>query len=433
MYIHTKTLVLLSLFHAGICFGAAQGAKQLSVPAGSRFRVEVIRRARLQKGRAIQGRLLEPVYAENRLLVPRGALLDGTVSEVRPAAHGKRLDAKFHGDFTPLHEPVIEWTAFSRGGGENDSLLAESSGGAGSTLYFRSIHSGEHTSLFRRAWEGLMGRKDSAVSTVTAPHKWERLQKFFWSQMPYHPQYLEEGTSYEMALIRDLHLTAESPTAEGGPGAQKPLEHLVSVHSRLRSDLDSAKAKPGDPVEAVVTEPVLDAQNRLLIPQNSVLHGKVLRAAPSGRWGHNGTLRFTFEEVTWPSGFRQNVEATPTAIESGSDTKMQIDQEGGVARQTNRSIAAPLVMGLLSASALGDDDGGLGKAAVSSNGFALVGRLAAIGIGSRYVGGSIGAVATGRSIYTRWLAHGKETRFGTDTEVQLEISPAHAHRMSPVQ
>jgi len=65
---------------------------------------------------------------------------------------------------------------------------------------------------------------------------------------------------------------------------------------------------------------------------------------------------------------------------------------------------------------LGDDDGGLGKAAVSSNGFALVGRLAAIGIGSRYVGGSIGAVATGRSIYTRFLAHGKDTHFGLDTD-----------------
>jgi hypothetical protein len=85
-------------------------------------------------------------------------------------------------------------------------------------------------------------------------------------------------------------------------------------------------------------------------------------------------------------------------------------------------------MGLLSASALGDEDGGLSKAAVSSNGFALVGRLAAIGIGSRYVGGS-GAVATGRSIYTHWLAHGKDTHFGNDTEVLLEMSPAHAHRM----
>ena len=46
--------------------------------------------------------------------------------------------------------------------------------------------------------------------------------------------------------------------------------------------------------------------------------------------------------------------------------------------------------------------------------------------------GSIGAVATGRTIYTRFLAHGKDTHFNNDTEVLLEMSPAHEHRMAPV-
>jgi len=47
-------------------------------------------------------------------------------------------------------------------------------------------------------------------------------------------------------------------------------------------------------------------------------------------------------------------------------------------------------------------------------------------------GGAIGAVATGRTVYTRFLAHGKDTHFGEDTEVLMEISPAHAQRMNPV-
>jgi hypothetical protein len=427
----TKALVFLSLFLAKTCFGTPDGTKQLTVSSGTLLRVEAIRRTRLQKGHAIQGRLLDPIYADNRLLIPTGAALEGTIAALRPAAHGKRLDAKFHGDFTPLSVPVIQWTTLERSDGSRYPLLAESASGAGSTLYFRSAQTG-HVSLFRRAWNTVIGRKDSAVSTVTAPHKWERIQKFFWSQMPYHPQYLEEGSQFEMALTEDLLLPVDTHVLQTNLSAQKPLEQMVSVHSRLRSDLSSAKAKAGDPVEAIVTEPVLDPKNQVVIPQNSILHGNVLSALPARRWGRNGVLRFSFNEVSWPSGFRQNVQATPTAIESSPENKLAIDQEGGAVQQTNRSIAAPLIMGLLSASALGDDDGGLGKAAVSSNGFALVGRLAAIGIGSRYVGGSIGAVATGRSIYTRWLAHGKDTHFGTDTEVQLEMSPAHAHRMMPV-
>jgi hypothetical protein len=251
--------------------------------------------------------------------------------------------------------------------------------------------------------------------------------------MPYHPQYIDEGTQFEMALTKDLHLPVDSPLRPVNLNAQNTPEHIISVHSRLQTDLDSAHAKAGDPVEAVVTQPVFDAQNQLIIPQNSILHGTVRRALPSRRWGRNGTLQFSFNEVSLPSGLRTGVQATPMAIESSPDTKVEVDQEGGVARQTNRSIAAPLVMGLLSASALGDDDGGLGKTAVSSNGFALLGRLTAIGIGSRYVGGSIGALGTGRTIYERWLAHGKDTHFGNNTEVLLEVTPSRAHRMAPVQ
>lgn len=424
-------LVLLLLLLAELCFGSQDDATKAVVSSGSMFRVEVTRRTRLQEGRVIQGRLLEPMYADNNLVIPSGAVLDGKIAAVRPAARGKRLDAKFHGDFTPLREPVLHWSAVSRNDGSRYSLIAESGAGAGSTLYFRSVCGG-HISLFRRTWSALIGRKDAAVSTVTTPNRLQRLEKFFWSQMPYRLQYVEAGTQYEMVLKADLQVPAESRIARVSLYEQKPLDQLVSVHSRLCSDLDSARAKAGDPVEAVVTQPVFDTANQLIIPQDSILHGTVLRAIPSGPWGRSGVLRFSFAEVSLPSGFRQNVVATPTAIESSPDTKMAMDEEGGVAQQTNRSIVAPLVMGLLSASALGDDDGGLGKTAVSSNGFALVGRLAAIGIGSRYVGGSIGAVATGRSIYTRWLAHGKNAHFGNGTEVLLEMSPAHAHRMAPV-
>ena len=251
--------------------------------------------------------------------------------------------------------------------------------------------------------------------------------------MPYHPQYVEEGSQFEMALTAELEVPAEPNIVPVNLSEQQSLEHLVTVHSRLRTDLNSAKTKAGDPVEAIVTEPVLDAQNQLIIPQNSILRGKVLSSTPSRRFGRNGVLRFSFNEVNLPSGFRQPVDATPMAIESSPDTKVAIDDEGALTQQANRSIAAPLVMGLLSAQALGNDDGALGSPLVASNGFALIGRLVAVGIGSRYVGGAIGAAGTARTVYTRFLAHGKDTHFNQDTEVVLEMSPAHAHRMSHVR
>ena len=78
-------------FLAGLCFDAPNGEKQVTVPAGTLLRVEVIRRTRLQENQPIEGRLLDPVYAENRMLIPSGATLEGTISAVHPAAHGRRL------------------------------------------------------------------------------------------------------------------------------------------------------------------------------------------------------------------------------------------------------------------------------------------------------------------------------------------------------
>ncbi len=134
-----KRFVWLSLLQAALCFAAPEGAQQgLTVSSGAAFRVEILRRTRLQVGRVVVGRLLEPIYAENRLLIPSGALLEGKIAELTPASHSKRVEAKLHGDFTPLKEPVIEWFVLSRNDGSSYRLHAESTAGAGGTLYFRS-------------------------------------------------------------------------------------------------------------------------------------------------------------------------------------------------------------------------------------------------------------------------------------------------------
>ena len=404
---------------------ARDDSTQVTVPSGTLLRVEVTRRVRMRLGNEIEGRLLEPIYAENRLLVPCGAVLHGTIIETRAAAHGKRMNAKLHGDFTPLREPVIEWTLLTRVDGSEYPLLAESTTGAGGTLYFRT-EAPQRVSFMRRAWNSLASGKTKQVQSDEVPRRGERLQKYLWSQLPVHPQYLETGARYEVRLSQDLQVAARPLPMAMDLNQPRSWQGVVWVYSRLQTNLDSANAKPGDSVEAIVTAPVFDEQGHLVLPQNSVLYGTVLSAEPSGRWGHNGSLRFVFRQVSWPAGFTQMVEAAPLAIESSPAAKMAIDQEGGVARQNEHSLAAPLLMGLLSGSTLGDEDAGRGKITASSNGFAIIGRVVGLASGSPYVGGGIGAVATARSIYKHWLAHGKETSFGPETEVVLEMAPGHA-------
>ena len=429
---------LLLLSFAATCSASDSGS--LRVPSGTKVRLEITHRSRLKTGEAVQGRSLEPIYVDNRLAVPQGALLSGRIAAVRPAPRSKRLDAKFHGDFTPLGEPVIRFTGLTLADGEHYSMAAEAGGGSGTTLYFRTA--GEpQKSVFRRMWDSVSVKKNSAISTVKAPGKADRLKQLFWSQMPYHPQSVEAGTQYEASFTEQLELPASAPTAASGsvlhpsalsagaPGTPEPIKGLISVQGRLRTQLDSAKARPGDPVEAVVTQPAFDDNHNLLIPQGTVLRGKVLQAAPAGRWGHNGLLRFSFNEINLPAGFRQNVEGVPTAIAGSRDQDLRVDQEGGITLPSKRSVMAPLVLGVLATSGMADEDADLLHSATSSNGFGIIARVIAIASRSQYVGGSIGMVATGRSVYTRWLAHGKNLQFGEDTEIQLQLSPERARQL----
>jgi hypothetical protein len=422
-------LCLAFLSIATVRLFADAGEKSLIVANETKARVAIIERTKLKRGEAIQGRLLEPIYVDNRLAIPAGARLDGNIVSIRPAPRAKRLDAKSHGDFTPLGEPVIEFSGLSLRDGEHYPVSAEVNGGAGTTLYFSSA-TAKQKSIFQRAKDAVVGKKNSAISTVTAPGKLDRLKSWFWSQMPYHPQSVQEGKQYEASFAKDLKVPARSESAElADISEQKPLDKRVTIQSRLETRLDSATAKQGDTVEALVTQPVFDDKNQLLIPQGSKLHGKVLEASPAGRWGHNGLVRFSFSEISLPSGFHQKVQGVPTAIAGDPNAKLTVDQEGGVTAETNHSVMAPLVMGLLAASSLSADENTFGNTAISSNGFAFIGRALALATTSRYVGGTIGAIGTSRTVYTRWLAHGKEMHFDSDTEIQLQVSPEQAHRM----
>jgi hypothetical protein len=433
----TVTTVFALLLNVGVGFCAPGGTNEaaaavdvdhLTVPSGTLLRVEVTQRSRLRKGNLMQGRLLEPIYADNRLLVPSGAVVRGKIVDLLPATRGKQWEAKFHGDFTRLREPVIEWTTLTRGDGEQFAVEGESTTGPGGTLYFRTAPP-QHVSRIRRAWDSFLGRKNMAVGSVRAPRKSERLKKYFWSQMPLHPQYVEEGAQYEMSLTDELRLPAGAAPALTLSAEPRPMPELMWVHSRLCAEVSSDTAKVGDPVEAVVTQPIFNAQGQLVVPQYSILHGKVVSTTASRRFGHDGALRFTFNKMTLPTGFEQQVAGTPLALESNAANHLSLDQEGGVTPRAERGVAAPLVMGLMSASAMGDEDGGAFKATASSNGFAIMGRLIALGTSSPFVGGTIGAMGTGRTIYHRWLAHGKQMEFGPDTEVVVEMTPARANRI----
>jgi hypothetical protein len=85
----------------------------------------------------------------------------------------------------------------------------------------------------------------------------------------------------------------------------------------------------------------------------------------------------------------------------------------------------PLALGLIAASAFTDEDAGVGRSAVASNGFGLITRVVAISTGSKTVGGVIGMIDAGRTVYTRFIARGRDVVFPLNSQVEVEVGPVH--------
>ena len=385
-------------------------------------RVQVDSPAKFKAGAPVHAHTVEPLYEHNQLVIPAGTPIEGEVAQVTPASHKQRLDAKFHGDFTPLHEVKVQFERVVPEDGGAIPISAALADDSSSVVVFHSAGS-THTSLVHRAWGFAIGKKNQAVSTFTAPNKEHRLERMLFSQLPWHPESLEPGTQYDVQLLRPLGTTVVLADPAKISKEQK-LGASTELHARLLTDLTSAKNKPGDPVRAIVTQPKLDANGQIQIPQGTLLEGNVLQAKRAGKWGHNGALRFTFHKMEFPEGARQLVTGVPTAVAGRASANIQLDSEGGAKPQSNRALLAPLSLGLLATSALTEDEASLGHAATSSNGFGLIGRIIAISTGSNIMGGTLGGIAAGRSVYSHFLARGKDVVFPHNTEIQVDLGPA---------
>ncbi len=404
----------------------AASAQTLSAPV---VRVQIDSPTKFKAGETVRAHTVEPLFVHNRLAIPSGTVVEGSIAQLSPASHRRRLDAKLHGDFTPLREATIRFDRIVLKDSNSIPIHAALAEESSSVVVFHSRDS-KKGSLIHRTWSMVRGKKDQAISTFTAPGKAYRLKHLLYSQLPWHPESLQPGSEYDVTLLQPPAFSAHADRPSPKTPKNK-VEQSTILHARLQTDLTSAKAKPGDPVVAVVTEPKLDANNQIEIPEGSLLRGNVLQASHAGKWGHNGALRFTFQKIEFPSGFQQSVTGVPNAVTGAAGANLAIDAEGGSKPQSNRGLMVPLGLGLLATSALTEDEASVGHAATSSNGFGLIGRIVAISTGSQIFGGTLGALATGRAFYSHFLAHGKDVVFPHNTEIQVDLGPNAHPVLSP--
>src|SRR5215469_7007437 len=148
------------------------------LPSGTPLVVVADRNYPMHAGEPVHGKLMYAVYADNKLVLPKGASISGEVIALH-ADQSRRVRAALGGDFTPFHKPEVRFDKL---------LLAD-----GSTLPITTNAAADGAPIYRAVAPppskgGLLHRELNAgvdaarrdIATFTAPGKGDRLLQFIY-------------------------------------------------------------------------------------------------------------------------------------------------------------------------------------------------------------------------------------------------------------
>ncbi|MDE3166389.1 MAG: hypothetical protein KGN36_11335 [Acidobacteriota bacterium] len=436
----------------------------LQVPQGAPLRLYLTRKLSKRAGAPVEAKLLEPVFAFDKEVIPAGTVARGTVGRVQPVSHWQRTRAILGGDLTPLHEAEVTFTSLVLPGGREVAVRTAETEGLNS-IYVppsgkpkkpkktappkpQDQNGGLIGTAKQTAKDRLTGavnsRTQGVFDVVRGPNKREKLIDFMWSKLPYHPQYLRKGTRFDAPIEDALAFGSETvkPADLAELGAQPAPGSVAQV--RLLTALDSASAKPGDRVEAVLAAPLFTGDHKLVLPEGSRLVGAVVVARKARTFHRAGRLRFNFQNIEMPPAVAAlkpagpaarpavSAQATLSAAEAGGTAPIKVDSEGGVQAQESKSRFLAPAISLMLANRAADNDAGRNHASGGGTGANVSGRTLGGGLGfgmagsavaqsSRWVGMAFGYYGLAWSVYSNLVARGGEVQFGRNAMMEIKF------------
>ena len=436
-----RCLVFLSIIVVALKLSAQE--QSVPVPATIPLPVQLGKHVPMKRGEPLQCHLLYPIYAENQLVIPVGSFVRGSIIALN-SDRSRRIHARLGGDFTPFHIPVVHFDQLVLPDGTVKQIVSSDATDGAPVLHLSTpAPQGSHSFLSRQIAQVKAHAKDT-VALVTAPGLKDRLVQLFYKQLPYHPERIETATMWTITLTQPLALTPYKVSAnvKSNPGvapqasrkphtASSPQTEKASadksawqLRAYLEQTISSANEKQGNTFNAVVAEPIFNPDHTLAVPEGSVLVGTITQVKPARSFGRAGKLRFDFRELKLPGAPSQQVQGTLAGADASKSQQLQIDSEGGVKPQPKDRVIVPMVLTFLAGRALDNDGSFAGNAAVSSNGFGIIGRMVGIVAGSRYLAAGIGFYAAGLSFSERWLVHGQNVSFVKNTRIEVTTVPS---------
>jgi hypothetical protein len=416
----------------------------LEVPKGTAVQVILDKELRVQKvGQSVHGRIAEPVYAFDKLVVPVGTKVTGQITHLEGVSGGRRILDALNADFSPPRKLQIEFDDLELTDGRHIPIHTTATPGSGQVIQFVTSADDEKKKGVKdaasekadQAKEEAKREWDSAIQQVKEPGKVHKIERYAVAQLPMHPQYIDAGTVYLAELQQPLDFGSEPLTPQLAASLSSAPPDGSFVRARLVTPLSSATSQKDDKVEAMLTRPLFDG-DRLILPQGAILRGSVVQVVPARHMSRNGQLRFVFHDLILPSGLDQEVSAVLAGVQAGKTDNLKLDSEGGAQATSPKSryLQTGIALGLAAVSATGDGDVDiLNKSAGGANGFKLVGIAVGIAARSNPLGIAMGALGASRSVYIHFIARGRDVVFPENTAMQIGIGVRPVPSEMPTQ
>lgn len=414
---------------------AAQTASApITIPSGTRLELLLPQQTRLHGvGEVVALKLAQPVYTGDRLALPAGSTVLGTIIGVQGPKLLPRIEDGMGGDFSPAPTVQLRFDALVLAGGERIPIVTRpaperpalhmvTAGGA---------RGGAAQNFERQISQMYHQREDAFESLLREQTHWQSVKQEAFDSLPWRPAAMPAGASFAAVLTEAAVLPDAPPAPPPSPdaGAALALPEGLEIHARLDQNLSSATAHWGESVSATLDRPALDAQGRVVIPQGARLTGTVAEVHPARWFGRGGRLRFTFDHLVLPAAGAppRPVSAALTAaavrggVEMGSEGGAKAAPPGGAAPYVALSV-------VMAATLKGDSDNAWSLNAGSGTHLQLWGTaLAMVSHAWQPIGLGLGFAGAGRTIYGRWIGRGPQMVFPKDTALEIHISPPGKH------
>src|ERR1700722_7999024 len=407
-----SVVISCSVLAASLSLAAAPDAQPQStivVAAGNDLRCRLEKGLRITKSsEPITAKLVEPVYAGTTIAIPEGSTIKGHVSSISSAPRHKGQILR--GDLTRPRTAHVSFDNVTFPDGTAVQIRTDA------TIGVSDVRTAQYLPKSQRP--GVRQKMEDPPKPLFEPNKLQRLSQAAVTSLPYHPEYLGQGTTFDATLLDAI----DAPSAV----AQAETPSLLAdsyLYIRLLTPVNSGMSADGAAIEAVVPRPYYNQDHVLLYPAGTKLEGTVTRAVAAGWMEKNGDPFFSFHSAQTPDGTKSEVSATVAGIEAPGGQRLAVGQEGQVKATTATfsRLRAPLAPVDPSRAAADSsvDKTAWSRAGEGNKGFGLLGAGAAqasatTAIGFGYFGGAM-------NVYDAFFAKGSNVELPVNTPVFLRI------------